>query len=152
MTSKLMNYLLGGTSIPMAGDGLGLAVPCRPTPSSKSTTPTQSGIRAPRCSLTSATTLSTRPSKDSFQTAASTMEDSPRKEIPDIMGETWWEDYEIPQELEVVRGDTPKEIRDIIQESLDEHRAMRASRLQTQAIVVRTTIESSRTLRQKDRP
>ena len=228
MSGKMMKYLLGGTSTPMAGDGLGLMVPARPISSPKATTPsslgaggptdyfsrtrsksnvsarsktsatsrtpsplpsphpqdehstnisdvqlfgssqhvsrktdarkpprTQNGVRAPRCSLANlaaATASSSRPSMDSFHTAASTAGDSPWVETPDVMGETSWEDYEIPRELEFVRGDTPKEIRDIIQESLDEHRAMRASRLQSQAIVVRTTIESSRTPRTKDRP
>ena len=115
----------------------------------------QNGVRAPRCSLVnpaSATTPSRMPSMESFQTAASTAEDSPRIGTPDIMGQTSWEDYEIPQELEFVRGDTPREIRNIIQESLDEHRAIRASRLQSHAIMVQTTIESSRTPRKTDRP
>lgn len=227
MSGRMMKYLLGGTSTPMAGDGFGLAVPARPAPSPKLTTPNsagsgastdyfsrtrsksnvsarsntsaasqnpsplpsphpqdhhptimpdvqlfgssqhvsrmtdarkpprmQNGVRAPRCSLANlaaATTSSPRPSMDSFQTAPSTAEGSPRTETPDVMGETSWEDYEIPQELEFVRGDTPKEIRNIIQESLDEHRAIKASRLQSQAIVVRTTIESSRTSRKEDR-
>lgn len=229
MSGRMMKYLLGGASAPMAGDGLGVTVPARPMPSQKATEPSsiggmdaadyfsrtrsksnvsarsntsatsqspsphpsphpqdlhslitpdvqlqlfgssqlesrkadarkssrmQNGVRAPRCSLANlaAFTTSSRPSMDSFQTAASVAEDSPRSEKHDVMGETSWEDYEIPQELEFVRGDTPKEIRNIIQESLDEHRAMRASRLQSQAIVVRTTIESSRTPRKKDRP
>lgn len=227
MSGRMMKYLLGGTSTPMAGDGLGLAVPARPMLSPKATTPsslgtgassdysprtrsksnvsarsntsatsqnsplpsphpldqystiipdvqlfgssqhvtrktdarkpsrTQNGVRAPRCSLANlagATASSPRPSMDSVLTAASTAEHSSKSETPNVMGETSWEDYEIPQELEFVRGDTPREIRDIIQESLDEHRAMRASRLQSQAIVVRTTIESSRTPRKKDRP
>lgn len=102
--------------------------------------------------LASVITLSPKPSMDSFQTAASTAGDSARIGTPDILEESSWEDYEIPQELEFVRGDTPREIRNITQESLDEHRAMRASRLQNQAIVVRTTIESSRTPRKKDGP
>ncbi len=226
MSGRMMKYLLGGTSTPTAGDGLGLGVPVRPMLSPKPTVPsglgtgetidyfsrtrsksnvsartnlsatsqttsplpsphsqdhhimpdeqlfgssqhvyrkndaykpsrTQTGVRAPRCSLAnlaSATTSSRRPSMDSFQTAASTADDSPRIGTPEVMGETSWEDYEIPPELEFVRGDTPREIRNIIQESLDEHRAMRASRLQCQAIVVRTTIESSRTRRKMDRP
>ena len=115
----------------------------------------QTGVRAPRCSLVNMATAATptrKPSMDSFRTAASTPEDSPRIGTPDVMRGASWEDYEIPQELEFVREDTPKEIRNIIQESLDEHRAMRASRLQTPAIVVRTTIESSRTPRTKGRP
>ena len=115
----------------------------------------QNGVRAPRCSLVNMTAAAApfrKPSMDSFRTAASAAEDSPRIGTPDVMGEATWEDYEIPQELEFVSEDTPREIRNIIQESWDEHRAMRASRLQSQAIVVRTTIESSRTLRQKGRP
>lgn len=228
MSSRMMKYLLGGTSIPTAGDGLGLGVPSRPMPSPTVTTSsnivtgvstdlvprtrsqssvsakskasatsqtpvpassphsqdghialmpdsqlfgssqhltrksnahrpsrTQNGVRAPRCSLAdpaSATTPSRRPSIDSFQTAASTGVESPRIGTPDVMGELSWEDYEIPQELGFVRGDTPREILNIIQESFDEHRAMRTSRLQDQAIVVRTTIQSSRMPRQNDRP
>ena len=106
------------------------------------------GVRAPRCSLVNVAPAATpfrKPSMDSFRTAASTTEDLARTGSPDVMGEVSWEDYEIPQELESVTGNTPREIRNIIQESLDEHRAMRASRLQSQAIVVRTTIESSST-------
>ena len=226
MSGRMMKYLLGGTSVPTAGDGLGLGVPNRPAVSPKATVPsslgpaaptdyfsrarsksnvsartnasstpqspsplpsphpqdhqttrmpdvqlfgnsqqlsrindsykplrTQNGVRAPRCSvanLASLATSSPRPSMDSFQTAASIAEDSPQLGTPDVMGESSWEDYEIPQELEFVRGDTPREVRNIIQESLDEHRAIRASRLQSQAIVVRTTIESSRVPRKKD--
>ena len=222
----MMKYLLGGTSVPTAGDGLGLGVPNGPTASSKATLPsnlkpaastdyfsrarsksnasartnasstpqtpsplpspqphdhqttimpdvqlfgsshqvsrtndalkplrTQNGVRAPRCSVANLASLassSPRPSMDSFQTAASVAESSPRIRTPDVMGESSWEDCEIPQEMEFVRGDTPREIRNIIQESLDEHRAIRASRLQSQAIVVRTTIESSRVPREKD--
>ena len=115
---------------------------------------TQTGVRAPRCSLANlaaATPSSRRPSMDSFQTAGTTAEDSPQLGTPDVMGEASWEDYEIPQELELMRGDTPREIRNIVQESLDEQRAIRASRLQSQAIVVRTTIESTRTPRKEDR-
>ena len=228
MSGKMMKYLLGGTSIPTAGDGLGLGAPTRPilTPrltkpgevgtgtstdyftrtrskfnvSARTNTPTtsktpsptpsphpqdldgtvtpqdrpsrtsqhvphrnethrpsrsQNGVHAPRCSLVdsaSVTNSSPRPSMESFHTVASSPEESTRVETPEIMGEASWEDYEIPQELEFVRGDTPKEVRNIIQESLDERRAMRASRLQSQAIVVRTTIESSRTPRKQNGP
>lgn len=57
--------------------------------------------------------------------------------------EDTWQENEIPEELGYVRGEEPEEIRNIIQESLDEHRALRASKLHTQAIVVRTTITMS---------
>lgn len=234
MSGRMIKYLLGGTSTPMAGDALGLAVPARPTPSQKTATPpkattpsnleaggstdyfsrtrsesnvsvrsntsatsqnpsplpsphpqdhnptivpdvqlfessrhvsrktdfrkpprTQNGVRAPRCSLANlaaATASSSRPSMELFQNTASITEDPTRIEALDVMRETSWEDHDIPQELELVRGDTPKEIRNIIQESMDEHRAIKASRLQSQAIVVRTTIESSRTSRKKGQP
>ena len=56
-----------------------------------------------------------------------------------------WQDSEIPSELEWLHADAPNDIRNIIQESIDEHRALRASRHSgTQAIVVRTTITQSR--------
>ena len=54
-----------------------------------------------------------------------------------------WQENEIPEELGYVRGQEPEEVRNIIQESLDEHRALRASKMHTQAIVVRTTITMS---------
>lgn len=54
-----------------------------------------------------------------------------------------WQENEIPEELGYIGGEEPEEIRNIIQESLDEHRALRASKLHTQAIVVRTTITMS---------
>ena len=199
MSSRMMKYLLGGTSTPTAGDGT-MVVSARPAAFSKATMPsdvetgvsadyfsrtrsksnvsarsntsatsqnpsplptplsqghyaaampdaqlfgssqhafrrndaqkparTQNGVRAPRCSmanLASITTPSPRPSMDSFQTAASSAEDSARIETPDIMEDVSWEDYEIPPELEFVRGDTPREIRSITQESVDEHGAM----------------------------
>lgn len=61
--------------------------------------------------------------------------------VPDV--DDSWQKSEIPEELGYVRGEEPEEIRNIIQESLDEHRALRASKLHTQAIVVRTTITMS---------
>ena len=59
------------------------------------------------------------------------------------LNEDSWQENEIPEELGYVNGQEPEEIRNIIQESLDEHRALRASQLHTQAIVVRTTITMS---------
>ena len=73
--------------------------------------------------------------------------DTPRTSVvrTDIEGveDTPWREYDIPQELELVSHDMPEEIRNIVQESLDEHRAIRASRLHAQAIIVRTTITQS---------
>lgn len=65
--------------------------------------------------------------------------------------DTPWQDYDIPQELEQVSCDTPEAICNIVQESLDEHRAIKASRLHAQAIVVRTTITQSRSCSDVDR-
>ncbi|KAI4196919.1 MAG: hypothetical protein LQ350_006232 [Teloschistes chrysophthalmus] len=63
--------------------------------------------------------------------------------------ETPWQDYEIPQELEVLQANIPDEIQYIIRESLDEQRAIRLSRLQEPAIVVRNTITVSNPQRHK---
>lgn len=65
----------------------------------------------------------------------------PEEDVEDV--DDSWQENEIPEELGYVRGEEPEEIRNIIQESLDEHRALRASKLHTQAIVVRTTITMS---------
>lgn len=54
-----------------------------------------------------------------------------------------WQKNEIPEELGYFNADEPEAIRNIVQESLDEHRALRASRMHAQAIVVRTTITMS---------
>ncbi|KAL8723768.1 MAG: hypothetical protein Q9225_000063 [Loekoesia sp. 1 TL-2023] len=56
-------------------------------------------------------------------------------QIKDI-DKTPWQEYEIPSELEIVQPSMPEEIRNIVQESLDEQRAMRLSALQSPAIVV----------------
>ncbi len=73
--------------------------------------------------------------------------DTPRISVARIdtegVEDTPWQEYDIPQELELVSHDAPEEVRNIVQESLDEHRAMRASRLHAQAIIVRTTITQS---------
>lgn len=54
-----------------------------------------------------------------------------------------WQETEIPEELGYIDSQEPEEIRNIVQESYDEHRALRASKLHTQAIVVRTTVTMS---------
>ena len=100
------------------------------------------GVRAPRCSLapplSSETEESWRHSIESFFTASQvSIEDS---EIP---VEGFWQDYEIPEELGLVKEDAPTEIRNIIQESLDEHRALRISRMQATVLTKLTANESS---------
>lgn len=56
-----------------------------------------------------------------------------------------WQENEIPEELGYVDIEEPEGIRNVVQETLDQHRALRASKLYTQAIVVRTTITISKT-------
>ncbi|KAL8813568.1 MAG: hypothetical protein Q9200_000177 [Gallowayella weberi] len=57
----------------------------------------------------------------------------------DHIEQTPWHEYEIPKELEILFPNVPDEIRGIIQESLDEQRTIRLSRLQAPAIVVGTS-------------
>ncbi|KAL8692630.1 MAG: hypothetical protein Q9218_002394, partial [Villophora microphyllina] len=61
----------------------------------------------------------------------------------DDIDQTPWHKYEIPQELELLQADLPGEIRSIIQESLDEQRAIRLSRLQQPAVVAGKSITVS---------
>ena len=105
-----------------------------------------SGVRAPRSSLAPPppsiqTESSTRPSMESFYTASqvSIVESA-------IPVETPWQDYEIPEELGLVKEDAPAEIRNIVQESLDEHRALRISRMQASTLTKLTTNDPSASL------
>ncbi|KAI4182417.1 MAG: hypothetical protein L6R41_005989, partial [Letrouitia leprolyta] len=47
----------------------------------------------------------------------------------DDIGQTPWQEYEIPDELGILQPDVPEDLRNIVQESLDEQRAMRLSKL-----------------------
>ncbi|KAI4127902.1 MAG: hypothetical protein LQ338_002987 [Usnochroma carphineum] len=72
-------------------------------------------------------------------------DDAPQKVgVKDVQVEcidqTPWHEYEIPGELELLQPDMPEEIRNIIQESIDEQRAMRSSKMQVPAVVARKTI------------
>lgn len=102
-----------------------------------------SGVRAPRSSLAPPppsleTEDSPRPSMESFYTASQvSIEESA------IPVEIFWQDYEIPDELELVKDDTPGEIRNIVQESIDEHRVIRISRMQASALTKLTANDSS---------
>ena len=104
------------------------------------------GVRAPRSSLAPPppsleTEDSPRPSVESFHTASQvSIEESA------IPVETLWQDYEIPEELGLVKEDAPGAIRNIVQESLDEHRAIRISRMQAPALTKLTTNDSSTSL------
>ena len=67
-------------------------------------------------------------------------EPAPRQEqtIADGLG---WQDFDVPSELEILPSNIPEDIRSVIQESFDEHRAIRASRQSHKhGIAVRTTI------------
>ena len=70
---------------------------------------------------------------------------------PKNIDETPWEEFELPPELEMLGPGVPDEIQNIIQESVDEHRALRLS-MQGQAIVVRTTITTEQTLSSGNEP
>ena len=67
--------------------------------------------------------------------------------IPPRGSDEWakWQENEIPEELGYIDMVEPEGIRNVVQETLDQHRALRASKLYTQAIVVRTTITISKT-------
>ncbi|KAL8705245.1 MAG: hypothetical protein Q9201_001624 [Fulgogasparrea decipioides] len=54
--------------------------------------------------------------------------------VKDISQTPWYE-YEIPSELEIIQPNLPDEIKNIIQESLDEQRALILSSLQEPAVV-----------------
>ena len=105
-----------------------------------------SGVRAPRSSLAPPppsieTESPPRPSMESFYTASQvSIEESA------IPVEAPWQDYEIPEELGLVKDDAPAEIRNIVQESLDEHRTLRISRMQAPAFAKLTTNDSRASL------
>jgi len=86
------------------------------------------GIRAPRCSL--ASDLAVPQIRSIRSSTSDSSKHSSRTIRPDEMQQAQWKNYDIPQELELVFGDAPQEICNIVQESLDEHRALRASRLE----------------------
>lgn len=165
-----MKYLLGGSDQPAAGDAVGAAASKHPDPRQPShhvpakihKSPPQgfefvnskpihrpkttrrplrapaNGVRAPRCSvMTDITSEAAKMPPPSPRRVPGSIPESPSNGIE----QTPWQDYDIPDELAIVKKDIPEEIKNIIQESLDEHRAMRASRLQAQTIVVRTTVE-----------
>lgn len=207
---RILDYVLGGSTSPMAGDGFGYSPSATRTaakspiappviqvdvdsgieearassssnlrspslnPSPYGTNQTEhgssqtlessrvspgpsrspNGIRAPRCSLAISARVTepvvpSRPSTDTFRTAS---EESATTEVPHVSGEVSWQEYEIPQELELVRDDTPAEIQNIVQESLDEHRVIRASILQSQVALKTNTISETGALRNADGP
>ena len=99
----------------------------------------QAGIRAPRSSFSTEISASPRIPSPAPDGTARSLPPTPPSEVIDPIP---WQDYDIPEELGILKDGTPKEIRSIIQASLDEHRAIRTSKLRAHAIVVRTTIET----------
>lgn len=104
--------------------------------------PSPSGLRAPTASLTTDRSASPGMPSTSPEGAARSLPPTPQEGSADRKP---WQSHDIPEELGNLRDDTPKEISRIIRESLKEHRATRMSNLQARAILVRTTIETSRT-------
>ena len=183
---KLLDYMLGGPTSPMAGDGL---VYGSSTAKSSSKAPAKSPIVeiTGNCgSSTSGTSPSPRPSSilsnaahqreqsspqsaksitryarhshspndvrrlddfstnmtyrsesieslsnstDTFRTA---LEISAGDQALQAPKEVAWQEHDIPEELGLVKDEVPTEIRNVVQESLDEHQAIRASLLQSQ--------------------
>ena len=140
-----MNYILGGSTTPMAGDGYGY----RPSPANS---PTPSNILASDepddadqhrvSSLTmsrdgspifssqmSGLNAPVQPPRSSVKSYHTASEYSAISEIPDRPEEMTWQNYDIPQELGLLEEDSPMNIRNVIQESMDEHRAIKDSLL-----------------------
>ena len=87
-----------------------------------------------------------RPDAASVETEVTTGKSKRGDSLTDLVQDKAWQDSQIPLELEQVAAEIPEEIRNIVQESMDEQRALQASRISTtQAIIVRTTILQSRT-------
>lgn len=100
-----------------------------------------SGVSVTRESPLSASATPSRSSMESFHTAPETfpMDASPcmLRNSDDVP----WEMYEIPEELLIMNSDTPKYIENVIRESFDHHRALRASRMQVRAISIQNSPE-----------
>ena len=103
-------------------------------------TPLATRSRAPKTGGNLAV-QSPRTSGETFRTCS---EDSaveyPQKHMQDIP----WQGHKIPEELAIVEDGTPQEIRIIIQESLDEQQAVRASILQYHTTHLETDQEEVR--------
>ena len=81
------------------------------------------------------TTESPRLSMESFHTASETSENNTVTAVPELQFELPWQRYEIPAELAILQDDIPAEILSIVQESLDEYRAVRESILYSPDLV-----------------
>ena len=77
-------------------------------------------------------------SADTFRTALEIPADGQALQAPK---EVAWQEHDIPEELGLVKDGVPTEIRNIVQESLDEHQAIRASLLQAQPFLGRAQVE-----------
>ena len=111
---------------------------------------TPSGTRAPRASFATDIAPSLHFPRSPSPEVASLA--SPRIEVLDEQQaekriekeKISWQDLDIPEELGIVEDDVPKEIRVIIQDTIEMHRAMRISRIQSRVDdeVVADTLEA----------
>ena len=87
--------------------------------------------RSPACKARGTTSVqSPRTSGETFRTCS---EDSAVEAPQESMQNVFWQEHEIPEELAIVEDGTPEEVRIIVQESLDEQQAIKASLLQCYA-------------------
>lgn len=68
---------------------------------------------------------------------------SPSTPKPGVAESIVWEDYDIPDELGIVKEQIPREVRNVVLESLNEKKAMRVSRLHQEAINTQAEMEKS---------
>lgn len=94
------------------------------------------------------------PPPTGLEAGAGLQESLQRPSVRDIqvdgLEQTPWHEYEIPGELEILRPNVPDEIRAIIQETLDEQRAIRLSRMHAPVIVVGRTNDTEHETRPMD--
>lgn len=190
MMGRFSNYVFGGPTSPMAGDGYGFnpSTPKSPgkspikspsimpgdcfgsgesrasastRPGEPSSTSSQQeaaraehgssqissrylgGLCAPRCSTAIVPRVgnslqSPRPGAETYGIASDSSVTNEALKVPEVI---LWQKYEIPQELGLMEDNMPSEIRNIVQESLDEHQAMRASLLQIPSVLFENAME-----------
>ena len=178
---KIRDYILGGSTTPVAGDGFGYS-PQSPTNSSTKSprldvtssfapgehkvSPTSSvhsirllplrknvkaeddkhqlphspnGVGTPKSTqgIDQRASLGSR-----AESHLSALDPADAAESMSAQEEIIWQDYEIPEELGSVKDDIPLEIRNVVQESLDEHHALRASLIQARLVAVETATDN----------
>lgn len=96
-------------------------------------------VRLPGCPRSLAVSFDKGILAKHCSTGQDTFEDGGFEE--EVRNHTPWQEYEIPDELGLLPPDVLHEIRDIVQESLNESRAIRLSELHAQSPVSSKTIE-----------